>query len=154
MSQPAASRRRSRRDRHGRGLRSALAPSDVPLTRTRAEAFEDLVLDAVEDLEQHWTGEWADVDFAVDDVPVPAAAEAEQQIGEESDLVDDRGVALGQLFRSGLGAGRSPVIVVYRRPIEARAQDREECGDLVFAVVAELLASYLGKDIDEIGGRD
>ena len=49
-----------------------LAPRDVPISRTRAERFDDLVLDAVEDLEQHWAAELADVEFAVEDVPPPA----------------------------------------------------------------------------------
>jgi hypothetical protein len=50
MSRPA----RSRRDRHGRGLRGRLVPDGVPLARSRAEQFDDLVLDAVEDLERRW----------------------------------------------------------------------------------------------------
>ena len=41
---------RSRRDRHGRGLRGRLVPTDIPLARSRAEQFDDLVLDAVEDI--------------------------------------------------------------------------------------------------------
>ncbi len=40
----------SRRDRHGRGLRGRLVPAEVPLARSRAEEFDYLVLDAVEDL--------------------------------------------------------------------------------------------------------
>ena len=40
-----------RRDRRGRGLRGALMPSSVPASRTRAERFDDLVLDAVDDLD-------------------------------------------------------------------------------------------------------
>jgi hypothetical protein len=43
-----------------------------------------------------------------------------------------------------------PVVVVYRRPIEARTADRDDRADLVFMVVAELVAELLGRDIDEI----
>ena len=60
---------RSRRDRHGRGLRGRLVPDGVPLARSRAEQFDDLVLDAVEDLERRWEKELAGVEFAVEDVP-------------------------------------------------------------------------------------
>src|SRR5690349_15109984 len=60
---------RSRRDRHGRGLRGRLVPDGVPLARSRAEQFDDLVLDAVEDLERRWERELAGVEFAVEDVP-------------------------------------------------------------------------------------
>ncbi|MDT4956664.1 MAG: hypothetical protein QOD31_463, partial [Pseudonocardiales bacterium] len=34
--------------------------------------------------------------------------------------------------------------------VEARAIDRDERADLVFMVVAELVAELLGKDVDEI----
>ena len=43
-----------------------------------------------------------------------------------------------------------PSIVVYRRPVEARAGDGEERADLVFMVVVELVAEFLGRDVDEI----
>jgi hypothetical protein len=44
----------------------------------------------------------------------------------------------------------APTIVVYRRPIEARTADVEDRAELVFMVVAELVAEFLGRDIDEI----
>ncbi len=42
------------------------------------------------------------------------------------------------------------MIVVYRRPIEARAADVEDRADLVFMVVVDLAAEFLGRDVDEI----
>ncbi len=62
----------------------------------------------------------------------------------------DRGVPLGRLFREGLPEISSPVAVVYRRPIEARAVDPEDRADLVFMVVVDLAAEFLGRDVDEI----
>ena len=47
------------RDRRGRGLRGALAPGAVPRQRTRGQQFDDLVLDAVEELEGRWAAELA-----------------------------------------------------------------------------------------------
>ena len=44
---PGAGDRARRRDRHGRGLRGRLVPPGVPLYRSRAEQFDDLVLEAV-----------------------------------------------------------------------------------------------------------
>ena len=116
----------------------------MPLARTRGETFDDLVLDAVEELEGSWAAELAGVDFAVEDVPplLPPSAEFDR------DVVVDRGVALGRLERDTTAEGA--VVVVYRRPIEARAVDGEDRGDLVFMVVAELVAEFLGRDIDEI----
>ena len=140
-----AGRPQRRRDRRGRGIRGQLAPVGVPLHRTRGQEFDELVMDAVEELEEHWAAELAGVEFAVEDVP--PAGEAP---GFDPDIVVDRGVALGRLFRQGLPEINQPVIVVYRRPIEARAVDLEDRADLVFMVVVDLAAEYLGRDVDEI----
>lgn len=118
---------------------------EVPLHRTRGEEFDDLVMDAVEELEEHWAAELAGVEFAVEDVPPPVP-----EAGFDPDVVVDRGVALGRLFRQGLADIEQPVIVVYRRPIEARALDLEDRADLVFMVVVDLAAEFLGRDADEI----
>lgn len=134
-----------RRDRRGRGVRGHLAPVGVPLHRTRGEEFDDLVMDAVEELEEHWAAEIAGLEFAVEDVPPGGAA-----TGFDPDVVVDRGVPLGRLFRDGLAEIDQPVIVVYRRPIEARAGDLDDRADLVFMVVVDLAAEYLGRDVDEI----
>jgi len=45
MVRSAQRRRRPRRDRHGRGLRGLLYPSDLPAARSRAERFDALVLE-------------------------------------------------------------------------------------------------------------
>jgi predicted Zn-dependent protease with MMP-like domain len=141
-----AARARARsRDRRGRGLRGVLAPPEVPLHRTRADAFDHVVMDAVEELESNWAAELAGLEFAVEDVPPP-----EENADFDHDTIVDRGVALGRLFRAGLPGTTGPVIVVYRRPVEARARDREDRGDLVFMIVAELVAEFLGRDVDEI----
>ena len=143
---------RRRRDRHGRGLRGVIAPANVPLARTRSERFDDLVLDAVEELEAHWAAELAGVEFAVEEVPPAAEYAGVSDIvsDSDSDTIVDRGVPLGRLLRTGVPGTSSPVIVVYRRAVEARAADLEDRGDLVFMVVAELVAELLGRDIDEI----
>jgi hypothetical protein len=147
MRQPRrpAARNPRRRDRRGRGLRGHLAPAGVPLHRTRGERFDDLVMDAVEELEEHWAAEIAALEFAVEDVP-PSAADATFT----PDVVLDRGVPLGRLYRDGLPEINQPVIVVYRRPIEARALDLDDRADLVFMVVVDLAAEFLGRDVDEI----
>jgi predicted Zn-dependent protease with MMP-like domain len=144
---PAARNRQAprRRDRRGRGIRGHLAPIGVPLHRTRGEEFDDLVLDAVEELEEHWAAEIAALEFAVEDVP-PNGVDA----AFSPDIVLDRGVPLGRLYRDGLAEIDQPVIVVYRRPIEARALDLDDRADLVFMVVVDLAAEYLGRDVDEI----
>lgn len=145
QSRRTAARPPRRRDRRGRGIRGHLAPVDVPLHRTRGEEFDDLVMDAVEELDEHWAAELAPLEFAVEDVPSPTGDAA-----FDSDVVVDRGVPLGRLYRNGLPEIDQPVIVVYRRPIEARAADPEDRADLIFMVVVDLAAEFLGRDVDEI----
>jgi hypothetical protein len=99
----------------------------------------------VEELEAHWASEVATVEFAVQDVP-PASDGA-----FDPRVISDRGVPLGRLDRTLTGA---PLVVIYRRPLEARAADRQDRGDLVFSVVAELVAEALGKDLDELDPPD
>ena len=136
-----------RRDRRGRGVRGQLAPVGVPLHRTPGEAFDDLVMDAVDEIEEHWATnaeQLAALEFAVEDVP---AAQADLEFAP--DVVLDRGVPLGRLFRDGLPEIAQPVIVLYRRPIEARAVNDDDRADLVFMVVIDLAAEFLGKDPDD-----
>jgi hypothetical protein len=101
----------------------------------------------VDELEDRWSAELAGVEFAVEDVP-PVLDPAVDDV--DAGVVVDRGIPLGRLFRTGLGGVSRPVVLVYRRPLEARAADRDDRADLVFAVVAELVAELLGRDIDEI----
>ena len=68
----------------------------------------------------------------------------------DPEIVLDRGIPLGRLYRTGAAGVAQPVIVLYRRPVEARAVDRDDRADLVFMVVAELVAELLGRDVDEI----
>lgn len=151
---------RRRRDRHGRGLRGPLVPATVrfdgkdvrvPAAQTRGERFDDLVLDAVEALEQRWAQELEGVEFAVEDVPaVPVGDEHHDIVADEN---TGGAVPLGRLLPAGLDeAGRSTAarIVVYRRPLEARALDRLDLADLVHDVVVDQVARLLDLDPDEV----
>lgn len=132
-AQPA---RRSTRDRRGRGLRGPLAPPGVPIAVTRSEAFEDLVASAVERLEGRWSKELAAVDFAVAEVPgAGAVAAADAAAGRD-------GVPLTRLHHGR--AGSKALIVVYRRPIEARATNRHDLAALVQDLLTEQVAELLG----------
>lgn len=165
----APSSARRRRDRHGRGLRGPLVPPTVdvggrtvkvPAAQTRGERFDDLVLDAVESLEERWATELEKVEFAVEDVP-PLEPGDPGTWAYDADVVADEtaggAVPLGRLLpagRDGQGRPTSPRVVVYRRPLEARASDRLDLADLVHEVVVDQVARLLGLDPDDIDGSD
>lgn len=97
---------------------------------SRSARFDGLVLDAVERLERRWP-QLAEVDVLVEEVPPP-----------DADAWTDDAVPLG---RSEPGRREEPPrIVVYRRPVEARAEGRTELGLLVHDVVVEEVAELLG----------
>jgi predicted Zn-dependent protease with MMP-like domain len=163
---PERAARIRRRDRHGRGLRGVLAPPGVPLYRTRTERFDDLVLQAVARLEPQWEAHLSGVEFAVEEIPpldealsgvrgpVPLSrlepgsprSRAAEPGGDWPD-----GPATPGTDRPDSAAGHDPPrIVVYRRPLMARADDEDELGELVFDVVVEEFARMLGLDPGDV----
>ena len=124
----------------------------VPASQTRGERFDDLVLDAVEDLEQRWARELEGVEFAVEDVPA-VLPEGEPDDGVVADETAGGAVPLGRLLPAGVDAQGRPTaarVVVYRRPLEARASDRGDLADLVHDVVVDQVARLLHLDPDEV----
>jgi predicted Zn-dependent protease with MMP-like domain len=129
-------------------------PPGVPLYRTRSQQFDDMVLDAVARLESRWEAELSGVEFAVQEVP------------EADELVDDSmSLPLARTVpgRPNPGDPAQPAtparIVLYRRPLMARTENDGELSDLVFDVVVEEFADFLGLDPDTVdpnyrGGLD
>ncbi|HEX2133528.1 MAG TPA: metallopeptidase family protein [Actinophytocola sp.] len=143
-------RRRPNRDRHGRGLRGSLYPPTLPAASTRAERFDALVLAALEPIEARWRTELTDLDIAVDDVPDVREPERPQD-----GLLADAGVPLARLVPAGVDRRGMPTkarIVVFRRPLEARARDGADLADLVHHVLVEQVATYLNLDPGVIEG--
>ena len=149
-----------RRDRHGRGLRGSLVPPGVPLHRTRSERFDDLVLLAVSQLEPRWEAELSGIEFGVEEIPAVLP-----------DTGDSDPVPLARLEPGSARPGRSQPtasstppaprepgglrrdapgeparIVLYRRPLLARADGEEELAELVLDVIVEQFAHWLGVD--------
>jgi predicted Zn-dependent protease with MMP-like domain len=143
-----------RRDRRGRGMRGRLVPPGVPLYRTRSEQFDEIVLDAVARLEPHWASELASVEFAVQEVP-----EADELADDGAEIPLAR-VVPAQPDRGDPARPATPTrIVVYRRPLLARADNEDDLSDLVYDVVVEEFASVLGIEPEQIdpnygGGLD
>jgi len=146
-------RRRPNRDRHGRGLRGSLYPSTLPAASTRAERFDALVLAALEPIEARWRTELTKLDVAVDDVPDVRGDDA--TIAAEGTLTD-AGVPLARLVPAGMDRRGLPTkarIVLFRRPLEARARDGADLADLVHHVLVDQVANYLGVDPNIIDGE-
>jgi predicted Zn-dependent protease with MMP-like domain len=133
-----------------------LVPPDVPLHRTRAERFDDLVLQAVARLEPQWEAHLSGIEFAVEEIP-PADAPlngprgpvplSRLELGTPSGGPGSWPAARGAPEPAGGEDGpQPPRIVVYRRPLMARADGEDELGELVFDVVVEEFARILGID--------
>lgn len=113
-------------------------PSDVPLHRSRRERFDDLVLLAISQLEPRWETELSGVEFAVEETP-PAGADTE----------DADQIPLARLESATTADEeheRPARIVLYRRPLMARADGDEELAELVLDVIVEEFARWLGVD--------
>lgn len=119
--------------------------------RTRAQQFDDMVLDAVARLEPRWETELAGVEFAVQEVP-----EAEELAEDSGPLPLARIVPGSPDPRDPARPASATRIVVYRRPLLARAEDDDELSDLIFDVVVEEFARVLGLDPEVVdpGYRD
>lgn len=104
---------------------------------TRAEAFDDLVVDTAQRFRPILGRRWADVEFAVEDVPPAGWEDA---------------VPLARLWPS---RGSLPArVVVYRRPVESFAHDRDTAG-VVHGVLVEQIGLLLGvppHEVDPGGG--
>jgi predicted Zn-dependent protease with MMP-like domain len=135
---------RRRRNRHGRGLRGELLPAHLPGNRTRAERFEDLVLDSVERLQYLWGERIDTVEFLVADIPP----------GLEQLAATGSPAPLGSVAR---GSAASPAVVtIYRKPVEAEARIKAELPEVVHDVVVEQAADLLGmapEAVDPTYGR-
>ena len=109
-------------------MRTPLLPTDVPASRTRAQRFDQAVLEAIADLEDRWPGRLDAIEFAVDEVPL---VPAEGSVLPSDEVVLDGGVPLTRFLPPGIDAKGRPTkarIVVYRRPLEVRSSD---AGDLM-----------------------
>ena len=113
-----------------------------------------MVLDAVARLEPRWEAELEGVEFAVQEVP-----EADELVDDSMSLPLARTVPA----RPGTTDPKRPAaparIVVYRRPLMARTESEGELSDLIFDVVVEEFATFLGIDPDSVdpsyrGGLD
>lgn len=108
----------------------------MPGARSRSERFDEWVLGVVDGLEARLGDALDGVEFAVEDVPPSAPAPWEHGA-----------VPLGRYFPADIGLSHR--IVIYRRPVEQRAE-RDELPDLVRDVVVEQIAQMLGREPEDV----
>ena len=130
---------RTRRDRRGRGMRGLMYPPIHPAYRTRRTRFDELVVTYVTRLQRTWGKELRGTEFAVEEVPPSDPAPWETG-----------GVPLGRHFPAV--SGQPARIVVYRRPIEVRAEDAEDLMAIIRDVIVENVAYMLGCSPSEVDG--
>lgn len=131
MSGPGTPSQR-RRDRRGRGLRGPLLPAEVPAALSRAERFDELVLEALGRVARRFPAELAEVEVVVDEVPPGGTDGVQLSRGEPA------------------ANGSPPRIVVHRRPVEARASGVRSREELVHDVVVDAVAELLGVPPEEV----
>jgi predicted Zn-dependent protease with MMP-like domain len=127
-------------------------PVTVPVFKNRAERFDEMVLEALEPLEERWGDELTELDLAVDMVPEISATNPDETTWPP-EVVEDLGVPLAQLVPAGVDRRGLPTrarIVLYRRPIEARSRDGVDLVDLLHEVLIEQIAFYLGVEPDSL----
>ncbi|KQU53550.1 exonuclease [Rhodococcus sp. Leaf278] len=138
--------------RHGRGIRGPVLPEDIPARRSRAEKFDRLVLDAFARIDHRWHDKLSKLDIAVDDVPKIRALDPES-VTWPPEVVAEGPVPLSRLVPAGIdkrGETTRARVVLFRRPLERRAKHPEDLEDLLFEVLVEQVATYLGIDPDEV----
>ncbi|MXG89599.1 hypothetical protein GRQ65_08560 [Nocardioides sp. YIM 123512] len=111
----------------------------TPERRTRRERFDELALGIVTSVDRRWQDRLGLVEYAVEDAPqVP------------DDWTSDQ-VPLSSLVR---GSGATPTrLVIFRRPIEHRAESRTDLEALLLTVVVEQVAELLGLDPEQVDPR-
>ena len=133
-----------------------LYPPTLPAAKTRAERFDAMVLEALEPIEQRWGAELTELDLAVDDVPEVDETSPDEVVWQAGVLADV-GVPLAQLVPAGVDPEGLPSrarIVLYRRPLEARARGGADLADLLHEVLVEQVAEYLNIEPDAVDGGE
>lgn len=111
-----------------------------PELRTRRQRFDDLALAIVTEIDARWQDRLGRVEYAVEEMPV---------VPQGWDPTEP--LPLAGLVR---GSGSTPTrLVIFRRPIEHRAETRSDLESLLHGVIVEQVAELLGIDPEDVDDR-
>lgn len=126
-----------KRNRHGRGRRGPLLLAPLPGSRTRAERFEDLLVESAERLADRWGERVTAIDFRIMMVPAAKVLERARAAGTRVPWATSRSAR----------PGRPERITLYRRPIEeACGHGPELLPEMVHMAIVEQLADLWAMD--------
>ena len=108
----------------------------MPVHLTGRERFDQVAVEVMSDVESRWTEELAAVELAVEDIPTLPSTWVAPRVPLASFVPGTPLVP--------------PRLVLFRRPIEHRADTRADLEALVLTVVVEQVADYLGVPADEV----
>ena len=104
------------------------------------------VLEAYEPIERRWQDRLSSLDVAVDEIPRISPKDPDN-VSWPPEVIADGPVALARLIPAGVdvrGNATRARIVVFRKPIERRAKDTLDLGDLLHDVLVAQVATFLG----------
>ena len=113
------------------------------------------VLEAYEPIERRVHDRVSDLDVAVDEIPRIAAKDPDS-VQWPPEVVADGPIALARLMPAGVdvrGNATRARIVLFRKPIERRAKDTVELGELLHEILVAQVAVYLDVEPSAIDPR-
>jgi predicted Zn-dependent protease with MMP-like domain len=108
----------------------------VPAYRTEAERFDLIAVSVVGDIEERWPDQLSRMELAVEEIPLLPDSWAAETVPLAS-FVEETATSPARL-------------VLFRRPIEHRADTRADLEALVLTVVVEQIADFLGVTPDDV----
>lgn len=135
-------------------MRGPLLPQTTPRFRSNSERFDMAVLEAYAPIQNAFAEQVAGLDLAVDTVPRMRLSADMTVLPEE--IIADGPVPLGRVVPAGVDSAGRPTrarMVIFRMPIEERAQNPGEREELLGTVLTALVANYLNLDPEDVDPR-